>query len=295
MKNIILLLFITISVLGCSSDDVDSFYGFKVENTAGIEIKSIKKTQVLNSSDPHQTSTKTALYGVKDGKIWISIFDNSTKEKVYEYTYKEKIPTTINRPFGEVFNVASFRVEVHECGGLMIISGEYLNYVPQDGFSYPNTGDSILGFDGVLIGKNGNTRITSLITYPWYEYSIICKVDKENIIFGQSGEQLATIKDLPEKEYTPLSLTHGILINNFSFYSFINYSTGMRKTSEIQEVTKLVKEGITDYKHIVSEIRDSNSSFANIDFHITLITGEVSNYTLKIDMADGNYQWLKAN
>lgn len=295
MKNMLLFFFISIFVLSCSSDDNDPFYGFKVENTTGIDLKSIKKIHVIDQYGEHQTSTKTALYGVKDGKIWISIFDNSTKEVIYEYTYIEKIPTSINRPYGEVFNVASFSVEVNEFGELIIISGEYLNYVPQDGFSYPNTGDSRLSFDATLISKKGYTRITNLLTYQWYKNSIICKVDKENVVFGQDGETIAILKNIPEKEYTPLSFIHGILITNSSFYTLNDYSIGTKKINEVKEITALIKEGKTDYRHIEYKIEDSNSSVTNIVYDITLITGEVTKYTLKIDMSDGSYQWIKVN
>lgn len=295
MKNIILLFFISFFVLGCSSDDNDPFYGFKVENITGIDIKSITRIQVIDRYSEHQTSTKTALYGIKNEKIWISIFDNSTKKEIYEYTYKEKIPTTIDRPYGEVFNVASFRVNVNEFGELITITGEYLNYVPQDGFLYPNTGDSKLDFDGILISKNGNTRITSLHYYSWYENSIICYTDNAYTVFKQNGEQI-NIKTPPAQDFLPLSFTHGISIGNYCYYyNFENYNTGVKKSGGIQEVVALVQEGKTDYNHISYEIKESDSSFANIIYHITFITGEVADYLLKIDLLNGNYQWMKVS
>lgn len=290
MKNIILLFVISFFIIGCSSDDNDPFYGFKIENIAGIDIASIKKIPVIDQYSPNRTSTKTALYGLKDGKIWISIFENSNKEEIYKYTYNEKIPTTINLPYGEVFNVASFSINANEFGKLIIISGEYLNYVPQDGLFYPS--DSRVSFDGILINKKENTRITGLLAYPWYENSVICKVDEDILIFGQNGEQIV-INNIPKSEYSPLSFTHGILISNGSFYSLENYNTGNRISKEILEITALIKEGKTNMQHIDYKIKDSNSSFANIDYHITLTTGEVANYTLKIDLSDGNYQWIE--
>lgn len=72
-----------------------------------------------------------------------------------------------------------------------------MNYVPQDGLFYPS--DSRVSFDGILINKKENTRITGLLVYPWYENSVICKVDKDILIFGQNGEQIV-INNIPKSE-----------------------------------------------------------------------------------------------
>ena len=185
---------------GCSGDKEDGFdrktaYGnswneitekYHVTDTVGLEIYDIKAT----------SEGQSVLLGLKDGKLWVALHDDTGGALRYEYTTEEnyELNRTIHLGYNEYAHVNAGNLSI---GDIML--NEY-GVV----FDIPVEGDvKYLMMDICFISENGmrlQTNIEAAFTFPWYDggiwafydptYNSFVRFDNYSYFFDRHGELL---------------------------------------------------------------------------------------------------------
>lgn len=78
-------------VVGCSKEEngVDNYYGYHIRNEEGLDKESIGKEQISPDS--------TFLFGIKNRKIWMGLFNEQTKEQLEEWECMEMLADSVKK------------------------------------------------------------------------------------------------------------------------------------------------------------------------------------------------------
>ena len=105
--NFLLALSFVFLSFGCSNDDGNTPFGdYQISDISNIDLSSLKQENVRTFVDVNASeATKIVFYGLKNGRIWLAIFDKKTKGLLVEYCFEDEIPQTIDLPYGEKFKI----------------------------------------------------------------------------------------------------------------------------------------------------------------------------------------------
>lgn len=222
--------------------------------------------------------TKAAILGVKDGRLWLGIFDAESKKKVFEWTDASSFEyhRTINKGYGEYEEVDIATIQI---SALIQTSKGYLLRI-----SYNLGGESYFGESYSLYNSNLE-KLDYSIYERWFDDYILGKRGDwyNDIIVSPKGDILEdftalAIKELKDTEL--LSYCEGIRFSDFVF-SCIKYEKTIWKTEykpnfEVESDTK-----------IESSIVEKNTDTWVYQLVFTYYSGEKKSVEIVLNLNDG--------
>lgn len=232
MKRLHYLFLFLCIMLSCS--DEANIQGYYVDNLKGIDLNRITVYRIINPEG--MLGDSTLLFGFRNQKIWIGLFDEHTKKQLQEWEsieiYKEKeykidYGRTITWNIEGIDNLLKTDLG-YACCSRGIAYGEE---------KYGEGGFCISGLDLFFFKHEDNVvhiyqpekfgYADQLFT--WYNESIIQMSSYINrtTVFSMEGKILANLKSCPDKKDIPISYTEGIRINRgFKIIDRFDYQTG---------------------------------------------------------------------
>lgn len=147
----------------------NNFYDYKVKNRDGFDMQSIIARSLNDDT--------TFLFGIKNERMWIGMFDNHTKEQLKEWNGTETIERTIkiDKGYGEYefHNVVAIFADFYKTNWGFV--GELKHLLNKRTFTW----DSRDEFKKNILLLNGNEIIVYPLNYPaianpyWFQGSIL--------------------------------------------------------------------------------------------------------------------------
>lgn len=235
MKRLHYLFLFLCIMLSCS--DEANIQGYYVDNLKGIDLNRITVHQLINHKGMFEDST--LLFGFRNQKIWIGLFNEHTKKQLHEWesieVYKEK-EYKIDYGRTITWNIESIDYILktdlgYACCSRGIAYGE--EWYGEGGLCI--TGPDLFFFkndDNVVHIHQPEKFGSAGLMLAWYNESVIQSSSFSNgtteiAVFSMEGKILANLKSCPDKKDIPISYTEGIRINRgFKIIDRFDYQTG---------------------------------------------------------------------
>lgn len=290
-------------LFSCEKEELDRIPGSndpmvyyeQIKNKEGIEVESLECANAGGIISDNSSSIEcangdtTVLWGFRNDKIWIGLFNKQTKEQLIEWTSDKTVirDITIDKGYGEFENIHIDKFGLWS-----------MEYTPFGFIGRTSYGEKRI--DWILINGNNMilypTTIENEIYLPngykmWYKNSVILAmkaVSSNNhyiaVVSPETGKDICILQDYPQSEMPPLSYTDGLSFNQ----SYIEGNTGLyeciiRKNHETGE--EVWKTPITQLKDIKSDARKT----------ITVLNKDDKQWTFQFDVVnyDGSKQQVK--
>ena len=267
----------------------NNFYDYKVKNRDGFDMQSIIARSLNDDT--------TFLFGIKNERMWIGMFDNHTKEQLKEWNGTKTVERTIkiDKGYGEteLFNVTAFdfRSDIYKTNWGFTAA---LSYLHRENTLL--TSSDIVSKDIFLL--NGNEIIVYPLNYPaianpyWFQGSIFVLNMIENctysIILSPDGKKIAEWKgNFVNGDFNPvpISYTEGIFIDRESDYFIIryNYQTG----KDVWKTSIPSLKGVEDNARINSTILEQSNPIWKYQIDITNYDGSKKQVIFTVDVETG--------
>lgn len=295
-------------------DAIESYslmdYYEQIKNKAGIEVESLECANPNNGSLSTSSSIEcangdtTVLWGFRNNKIWIGLFNKQTKEQLIEWTSDKAVnrDITIDKGYGEFENVHIDKFD------FSFMKYTPFGFISEPFYVYGIDEKKTIMKDWILINGNNMvlypTTIENKIYRPyqyeiWYKNSIILHMRAVSgneftdsyiaVVSLETGKDIYILQDYPQSGYAdfevqPLSYTDGLSFNQ----SYIAGNTGLYECIERMnyETGKEVwKTPITQLKDIKNNARKT----------ITVLNKDDKQWTFQFDVVnyDGSKQQVK--
>ena len=266
----------------------NNFYDYKVKNRDGFDMQSIIARSLNDDT--------TFLFGIKNERMWIGMFDNHTKEQLKEWNGTETIERTIkiDKGYGEYefHNVVAIFADFYKTNWGFV--GELKHLLNKRTFTW----DSRDEFKKNILLLNGNEIIVYPLNYPaianpyWFQGSIFVLNMIENctysIILSPDGKKIAELKgNFANGDFNPvpISYTEGIFIARESDYFIIrhNYQTG----KDVWKTSIPSLKGVEDNARINSTILEQSNPIWKYQIDITNYDGSKKQVIFTVDVETG--------
>lgn len=223
----LLLSVLILSLFGC--DKEETVQGYYIKNLKGLDLEKIQVYEFSLDS--------ALLFGFRDQKIWIGVFDNHTKKQLHEWeslnVYKEK---EYKIDYGRTI---TWNIEGIDCllktdlGYVCYSRGISYGEDPYGG-GYPTLGPDLFFFkhdENIIYVNQPEKFITANVCglLAWYNGSIVSGSSNvnESIVYSMEGEKITNLKYSPNRiNDIPVSYTEGIRINRGYVVDRYDYQTG---------------------------------------------------------------------
>lgn len=284
MKKLFIFTFVLslLSLISCSKgeerqeevkDPYIKFGGFHVKDTTGLRF--------LNSI---QTEKTTYLLGLRNKKLWIGKFDKYGKEQLHEWNDDEDFLPEIKLGYGEItvlnLQTALFAILSEEEEHFAIIAEPnfYNNKIKglyiadhKEIQSYHYNGWAIKWLDCYLIYS-----LRSSLPDSFYK------------MLSKKGEPLFERKEfINPDEHTPISIEESIYHPSSKDLYRLNLKTG-----ETIWETHILLDNIPNDAELSSKITSKENSFWTYSVNITYYSGEKETRQFKINIDNGEIEYL---
>lgn len=290
--NLLLVLSFIVLSLGCSNDDDKTPFGdYQINDISNIDLSSLKQENVNSFDGSGAEAAKVVFYGLKNNRIWLAIFDKKTKGLLVEYCFEDKIPQTIDLPYGEKFEIQDWNLDVSESGNLIFVDGSYYNHKVENGS--PIYSGNSYSFAGPVFVNNVFVSLVSGVGYAfWYENSLIFNTPNGYLLIKNDGDSLF-LKELPESnpDDIPMNYTMGYFWG-YGVLRIHDLLAGDKTEVELKELNELVKNKETNWEHIYLTPQSViGEDYVEFLCNVTFVSGAKKTFSIKISLSEKTYIW----
>lgn len=237
----ILVVALSFSFFSCSEDglsreeaeEIQNVFGdYQVEDIEGLDLSTVKMGFCGDT---------TFFMGVKDGIMWVAMFDEQTKEQLHVWN-SDLLPRLVTEPleYGEVHEI---KPECFDLFSLTRTSWGFAAYIRYETLATEenNWETDYIDADALFLRTESDMLqrftteggINNMVRTNWYQEGVVyslnrpTSVEKDYMACVPIGGRVF-MEDCPYDDDFPTSISTGLRFNDYSRFTieYINYETG---------------------------------------------------------------------